>query len=88
MRIIHVNLYDTLRPNKIKHVKEITSIMDKYPCEVCKHLTPHKDLETGLMRPCKYRKYRCNRKGKCKYFDRAGKTSREAQEWRKLNAWR
>jgi len=26
--------------------------------------------------------------GKCKYFERAGETMREAEEWRKVNAWR
>ena len=83
-----IYLYGKLYPNKIKDVKKITSIMDKYPCQVCKHLNPHADLETGVERPCKYRKNRCHRKGKCKFFKRVGETEREAREWRKLESWR
>jgi len=83
-----VHLWGRLYPNKIKDVKEIKSIWDNCPCEICKHLGPHQDLETGRFQICKYRKNRCWKMGKCKYFERIGDTAREAREWRKLEAWR
>jgi len=83
-----VYLYGKLYPNKIKDVKEITSCYDNYPCEVCKNLDPHRDLVTGELHICNHRKNRCWKMGRCKHFERAGETAREAREWRKLESWR
>jgi len=88
MKPIVVSLLGTLHPNKIRHVKDIKMMYDKYPCEVCKHLDTQRDWLGKYKGPCVFRKNRCWVMGKCKYFERAGETMREAEEWRKVNAWR
>lgn len=83
-----INLYGTFHPKKKKHVKDMKSLYDKYPCNVCKNLNQHRDLVTGRYRPCKFRKNACRTMGKCQYFDRVGETRAEAEQWRKIESWK
>ena len=83
-----IALLGTLHPNKIKHVKDIKMMYDKYPCEVCKHQYTQYDALGRYQGPCVFRKNRCWKMGLCKHFERAGETMIEAEEWRKLNKWR
>ena len=83
-----ITLLGTFHPSKKIHVKDMKSLYDRYPCEVCKFCHRHQDLETGKWQQCKFRQNMCWKMGNCKHFERAGETRAEAEQWRKVETWK